>query len=117
VRYRRERSRAAGRVVPSARATAELSDLLDDDDLDAVVLATPVHDAELASRWRARASTASWEAARHERRRRRRAVTAAAEADRILMVGHLLEYTRGRAPEAADRRDELGPLYYLYATA
>jgi predicted dehydrogenase len=102
---------------PGARATAELSDLLDDDDLDAVVLATPVPThAELAIAL-ARAgkhcfvekplatNTADAQAA----------VTAASEAGRILMVGHLLEYhpAVARLKQMIDE-DELGPLYYLY---
>jgi predicted dehydrogenase len=102
---------------PGARATAELSDLLDDDELDAVVLATPVPThAELA--------IAVARAGKHcfvekplatNAADAQAAVAAAAEADRILMVGHLLEYhpAVARLKQMIDE-DELGPLYYLY---
>jgi predicted dehydrogenase len=102
---------------PGARATAELSDLLDDDDLDAVVLATPVPThAELA--------IAVARAGKHcfvekplatNAADAQAAVTAASDAGRILMVGHLLEYhpAVARLKQLIDE-DELGPLYYLY---
>jgi predicted dehydrogenase len=102
---------------PGARATAQLSDLLDDEDLDAVVLATPVPThAELAIAV-ARAGKHCFvekplatNAADAEE-----AVAAAAEAGRILMVGHLLEYhpAVARLKQMIDE-DELGQLYYLY---
>jgi predicted dehydrogenase len=102
---------------PGARVTAELSDLLDDDDLDAVVLATPVPThAELA--------IAVARAGKHcfvekplatNAADAQAAVTAASDAGRILMVGHLLEYhpAVARLKQLIDE-DELGPLYYLY---
>ncbi len=107
----------AGANFPGARTTADLAEVLADPDLDAVVLATPVPThAELAIEV-VRAgkhcfvekplatSAADAEAA----------VTAAAEAGRILMVGHLLEYHPAveRLKELIDA-DELGGLYYIY---
>jgi predicted dehydrogenase len=104
-------------AFPGVRTTADLDDLLNDPELDAVALATPVPThAALAIRI-ARAgkhcfvekplaiTAADAEAA----------VTAAAAANRILMVGHLLEYH-----PAVDRLKELvaggelGSLYYVY---
>ena len=112
-----ERRERLATSFPGARTSGELSELLQDAELDAIVLATPVPThAELAIAV-ARAgkhcfvekplatTVADAEAA----------VAAAAEAQRILMVGHLLEYH-----PAVDRlkqlieQDELGPLYYLY---
>jgi predicted dehydrogenase len=104
-------------AFPGARTTGELTELLEDPQLDAVVLATPVPThAELAIRVaQARkhcfvekplaTNTAEAEAA----------VAAAAEAGKILMVGHLLEYHPAVARlKALIDDDELGSLYYLY---
>jgi len=102
---------------PDARLTADLEDLLGDEQLDAVVLATPVPShAELA--------TAVLQAGKHcfvekplatTAADAQRAVDAAAQGGRILMVGHLLEYhpAVARLKELLDS-GELGPLYYLY---
>jgi predicted dehydrogenase len=102
---------------PGARTTGDLTELLQDPQLDAVVLATPVPThAELA--------IAVARAGKHcfvekplatNAADAQEAVTAAAEADRILMVGHLLEYhpAVARLKQMIDE-DELGPLYYLY---
>jgi predicted dehydrogenase len=102
---------------PGASTTTKLDELLADGELDAVALATPVPThAELAIAV-ARAgkhcfvekplatSAADAEAA----------VEAAADARRILMVGHLLEYHPAvvRLKQLVDG-DELGPLYYVY---
>jgi predicted dehydrogenase len=110
------RERLAG-AFPSARTTAELGDLLADDEHDAVVLATPVPShAELAIAVaragkhcfveKPLATTAADAEA---------VVAAAAEAGTILMVGHLLEYhpAVARLKQLVDA-DELGALYYLY---
>jgi predicted dehydrogenase len=104
-------------LFPGARPTGELTELLEDPELDAVVLATPVAThAELAMRV-ARAGKHCFvekplatNAADAEA-----AVTAAAEAGRILMIGHLLEYhpAVARLKQLIDE-DELGSLYYLY---
>jgi predicted dehydrogenase len=105
------------RSFPSARATGEVEDLLGDEQLDAVVLATPVPThAELAVAVAAAGkhcfvekplatTTADAE----------RAVAAAADAGKILMVGHLLEYhpAVARLKELIDGQ-ELGRLYYIY---
>jgi predicted dehydrogenase len=110
------RERLAG-AFPAARLTAELDDLLSDEQLDAVVLATPVPThAELA--------VAVAVAGKHcfvekplatTTADAERAVEAAEQAGRILMVGHLLEYhpavTRLKQLVASG---ELGELYYLY---
>jgi predicted dehydrogenase len=104
-------------AFPSARATGELDELLADDELDAIALATPVPThAELAIAV-ARAgkhcfvekplatSAADAEAA----------VAEAQRAGRILMVGHLLEYHPAvvRLKALVDG-DELGQLFYVY---
>jgi predicted dehydrogenase len=110
------RSRLAG-SFPSARTTGEPADLLADDELDAVVLATPVPThAELA--------IAVARAGKHcfvekplatNAADAQAAVDAAAEARRVLMVGHLLEYHPAVARlKGLIDADELGALYYLY---
>lgn len=105
------------RTYTSARATAELTELLEDDELDAVALATPVPThAELA--------IAVAQAGKHcfvekplatNVADAEAAVTAAERAGKLLMVGHLLEYhpAVGRLKQLIDE-DELGSLYYLY---
>ena len=110
------RAKAAG-AFPAARATAEIGDLLADERLDAVVLATPVPThAELA--------IAVANAGKHcfvekplatTAADAERAVAAAADAGRTLMVGHLLEYHPAvtRLKELVDS-DELGRLFYIY---
>ncbi len=105
------------RSFPNARPTGRLEDLLEDGELDAVILATPVPThAELAIAV-ARAGKHCFvekplatNAADAER-----AVAAAADAERILMVGHLLEYhpAVARLKELIDG-EELGDLYYIY---
>jgi predicted dehydrogenase len=103
--------------LPAARATDDLEALLRDEELDAVVLATPVPThAELAARV-ARAGKhcfvekplATSVADAQE------AVAAARAAGTVLMVGHLLEYHPAvdRLKELLDA-GELGELYYLY---
>ncbi len=105
------------RAHPSARTAADLQDLLDDPELDAVVLATPVAThSQLAVRV-ARAgkhcfvekplATSAADA--------RLAVEAAELAGKTLMVGHLLEYHPAvhRLKELLDG-GELGDLYYVY---
>jgi predicted dehydrogenase len=110
------RERIAG-AFPGSRTTADLDEVLDDETLDAVVLATPVPThADLA--------TAALRAGKHcfvekplatSAADAERAVDAAAETGRILMVGHLLEYHPAvrRLKELIDA-DELGSLYYMY---
>ncbi|MGB2711359.1 MAG: Gfo/Idh/MocA family oxidoreductase, partial [Conexibacter sp.] len=103
---------------PGARFTGELDDLLDDPELDAIVLATPVPThAALAAR--------VLEAGKHcfvEKPLAQSAQEAAAVAeeaaasDRVLMVGHLLEYHPGVAKlkEMVDS-GELGDVRYVYS--
>ena len=105
------------RAFPAARATAELSELLADEQLDAVVLATPVPThAELA--------IAVAQAGKHcfvekplatNAADAERAVAAAEQAGTILMVGHLLEYhpAVARLKELVES-DQLGDLFYIY---
>jgi predicted dehydrogenase len=103
---------------PGVRSTTALDDLLDDPQLDAIVLATPVPThAELAVR--------VLEAGKHcfvekplaiDVASAERAVAAAAEAERVLMVGHLLEYhpAVAKLKEIADGGD-LGDIHYVYS--
>jgi predicted dehydrogenase len=105
-------------AFPGTRFTGDLDDLLGDDDLDAVVLATPVpshaHLAEAVLRAGKHCfvekplaqSVADAE----------RAVTAARETGRTLMVGHLLEYHPGvdKLKEIA-ASGELGTIHYVYS--
>ncbi|HLB20843.1 MAG TPA: Gfo/Idh/MocA family oxidoreductase [Solirubrobacteraceae bacterium] len=113
---RAARERVAGSFA-GVGTTDELDRLLQDDELDAVVLATPVPThAELATRVAQAGkhcfvekplatTTAEAEAA----------VAAAASAGKLLMVGHLLEYHPAvtRLKQLVDD-GELGTLYYLY---
>jgi predicted dehydrogenase len=105
------------RSLPGARTTAELQDLLEDPQLDAVVLATPVPThAELA--------IAVAQAGKHcfvekplatNAADAERAVAAAEKAGKILMVGHLLEYHPAVAKlKELIGSDELGRLFYIY---
>lgn len=103
---------------PSTRFTAELDDLLDDPELDAVVLATPVPThAALATR--------VLEAGKHcfvekplaqSVADAERAVAAADAAGKVLMVGHLLEYhpAVAKLKQIADD-GELGRIHYIYS--
>jgi predicted dehydrogenase len=106
------------RSYPSARATAQLDDLLGDPELDAVVLATPVPThADLAVR--------VLEAGKHCFVEKplattvtdaERAVDAAERAGRTLMVGHLLEYHPGLCAlkELADSGELGEEIFYIY---
>jgi predicted dehydrogenase len=107
-----------GRAFPSARTTSRLDDLLDDDALDAVVIATPVPThAELATRVLAAGKHCFVEKplARSEQEAEE-VVDAARAAARVLMVGHLLEYHPGveRLAELV-RSGDLGELRYIYS--
>jgi predicted dehydrogenase len=106
-----------GPSFPGARATGELGELLDDPELDALALATPVAThAELAAQ--------VLDASKHclvekplatNSADAERVIAAAARAGKILMVGHLLEYHPAVSQlKALIDRDELGGLYYLY---
>jgi predicted dehydrogenase len=105
------------RTIPGARQSEDMEELLADDDLDAVVLATPVPShAELATR--------ALQAGKHCFVEKplattvvdaERAVAAAEQTGRTLMVGHLLEYHPAvRRLKEMVQADELGEMYYLY---
>jgi len=105
------------RAHPGARTTGELGEVLADEALDAVVLATPVPT-------HADLSVAVLEAGKHcfvekplatSAADAERAVRAAEQSGRVLMVGHLLEYHPAvtRLKEMIDAQ-ELGPLFYIY---
>jgi predicted dehydrogenase len=110
----RERFAAAFR---GTRFTGDLDELLADDALDAVALATPVAThAALAARVLAADKHCFVEKPLAQTvADAERAVDAAAAAGRILMVGHLLEYHPGlrRLKEIADS-GELGDIHYIY---
>jgi predicted dehydrogenase len=102
---------------PAAQLTGELEQLLADEELHAVVLATPVPT-------HAQLAVAVAHAGKHcfvekplatNAADAQRAVDAAAHAGKVLMVGHLLEYhpavTRLKELIAGD---QLGELYYIY---
>jgi predicted dehydrogenase len=102
---------------PDAGAATSLDDLLADQRLDAVVLATPVPT-------HARLATRVVEAGKHcfvekplaqSATEAEEAVDAARASDRVLMVGHLLEYHPGleRLSELA-RGGDLGDVLYIY---
>jgi predicted dehydrogenase len=104
-------------IVPGAQMTDRIEDLLEDETLDAIVLATPVPShAELAVR--------VLEANKHcfvekplaqSVADAERAVAAAERTGHTLMVGHLLEYHPGvrKLKELADA-GELGEIHYIY---
>ena len=104
-------------TYPAARTTGALDDLLADDALDAVVLATPV-------RTHAELTVRVLEAGKHcfvekplaqSVADAERAVAAAGAAGRTLMVGHLLQYHPGVAKlkELVDE-GHLGDVHYIY---
>jgi predicted dehydrogenase len=111
------RAQAAERF-PAARITADLTELLADPALDAIVVATPVPS-------HAKVACRVLEAGKHcfvekplaqSVADAERAVDAARAAERILMVGHLLEYHPGleRLKQVVDS-GELGErIYYIY---
>jgi predicted dehydrogenase len=107
-----------GASIPAARRTGDLADLLADAALDAVVLATPVPThAALAERvLRAGKHCFVEKPLAQDVEDAERVVAAAAEAGRVLMVGHLLEYHPGVAKlkEIADG-GELGDIHYIYS--
>jgi predicted dehydrogenase len=105
-------------AFPGARSTGSLDDLLSDDGLDAVVLATPVAThASLALK--------VLDAGKHcfvekplaqSVEEAEQVVAAARAADRVLMVGHLLEYHPGvEALKQLVDGGELGDARYIYS--
>src|SRR6185295_4915663 len=107
-----------GAAFPTARTTTELDDLLNDEALDAVVIATPVPThADLATRVLGAGKHCFVEKPLARTEEEAEAVVKAAEAaDRVLMVGHLLEYHPGvqRLAEIL-KSGELGELRYIYS--
>jgi predicted dehydrogenase len=107
---------AAG--YPGTRSTTSLDDLLDDADLDAVALATPVPThAPLAERvLRAGKHCFVEKPLAQSADEAERVVEAARDAGRTLMVGHLLEYHPGvEKLKGLIDSGELGDIRYLYS--
>jgi len=106
------------RAFPSARTTASVEDLLGDESLDAVALATPVSThAELARRVLEAGKNCFVEKPLGQSvEEAERVVESAREAGRVLMVGHLLEYHPGveRMSELIEA-GELGDVRYIYS--
>ena len=103
---------------PDAHVSADLAELLDDPALDAVVVATdvPSH-AQIAVRVLESGKHCFVEKPLAQSVAEAERVVAAAEAsERVLMVGHLLEYHPGieKLKEIADS-GELGEIHYLYS--
>ncbi len=110
------RARAATQF-PGVAVTDDLQVLLDDPELDAIALATPVpsHAALAAAVLGAGKHCFVEKPLAQSVADAERAVDAARKADRVLMVGHLLEYHPGvlSLKELADS-GELGEIYYIY---
>jgi predicted dehydrogenase len=103
---------------PTSRFTGDLEDLLADDALDAIVLATPVPThAPLAERVLAAGKHCFVEKPLAQSvADAERVVEAAERAGRILMVGHLLEYHPGVAKlKEIATSGELGDIHYIYS--
>jgi predicted dehydrogenase len=105
-------------AYPGIRATSSLDDLLEDEELDAIALATPVPThAELAERvLRAGKHCFVEKPLAQSVEEAERVAEAARTTDRVLMVGHLLEYHPG-VQLLKDLIDsgELGTVRYLYS--
>jgi predicted dehydrogenase len=107
-----------GAGFPSARTTTSLDDLLADEALDAVVVATPVPThAEIGTRVLAAGKHCFVEKPLGRSEQEAESVVEAARTTgRVLMVGHLLEYHPGveRLSELV-QSGELGDLLYIYS--
>jgi predicted dehydrogenase len=107
-----------GPAFPGARFTADLDDLLGDDGLDAVVLATPVptHGELAETVLRAGKHCFVEKPLAQSVADAESAVATARETGRTLMVGHLLVYHPGvaRLKEIA-ASGELGAIHYIYS--
>ncbi|MFL5844068.1 MAG: Gfo/Idh/MocA family protein [Solirubrobacteraceae bacterium] len=114
---REEELERIGPNHPAARRTTDMAELLADDSLDAVVLATPVP-------FHADHAVSVLEAGKHcfvekplaqSVADAERAVAAADAAGKVLMVDHLLEYHPGveKLKEIVDS-GELGDIHYIY---
>jgi predicted dehydrogenase len=106
-----------GVAYPGVRRTQSLDDLLADETLDAVILATPVPThATLAERvLRAGKHCFVEKPLGQSVAEAERAVAAAGDSGRVLMVGHLLQYHPGvnKLKELVDSGD-LGDIHYIY---
>jgi predicted dehydrogenase len=102
---------------PQTKSTADLDDLLNDDSLDAIVIATPVPShPELALKTLSAGKHCFVEKPLAQSVADAERVCEAAEAaGKVLMVGHLLEYHPGvrKLKEVADSGD-LGAIRYIY---
>ena len=107
-----------GAAFPSASTTTSLDEMLADERLDAVALATPVPShADLAERVLSAGKHCFVEKPLAQTAdEAERVVAAAQEAGRVLMVGHLLEYHPGveMLKELVDS-GELGDVRYVYS--
>jgi predicted dehydrogenase len=104
--------------LPGARTTTSVDDLLEDPDLDAVALATPVPThAALAERvLRAGKHCFVEKPLAQSVDEAERVVQAARDSERVLMVGHLLEYHPGvELLKQLIDSGELGDVRYLYS--
>ncbi len=102
---------------PGVKLAADLRPLLGDPELDAVVLATPVptHASLAIEVLRAGKHCFVEKPLAQSAADAERAVQAAAQAGRVLMVGHLLEYHPGvQALKDLADGGELGEIYYVY---
>jgi predicted dehydrogenase len=105
-------------AFPEARVTAEVGEMLEDPELDAIALATPVPThAELAVRVLAAGKHCFVEKPLAQSvSDAERAAAAAQDAGRVLMVGHLLEYHPGVARlKQLAAAGELGDIHYIYS--
>jgi predicted dehydrogenase len=113
-----EARRGALKSFPGVRVSAELEDLLADEELDAVALATPVPThASLATRVLSAGKHCFVEKPLGQSvAEAQRAVDAAARSGRILMVGHLLEYHPAvrKLKELSDSGQLGERIYYIY---
>jgi predicted dehydrogenase len=103
---------------PSTRVSADLAELLDDPELDAVVVATdvPSHPAIAVRVFEAGKHCFVEKPLAQSVAEAERVLAAAEEAGRVLMVGHLLEYHPGveKLKSIADE-GELGDIHYIYS--
>jgi predicted dehydrogenase len=106
------------RVYRETRFTPELDDLLSDDDLDAIVVTTPVptHAPMVETVIGAGKHCFVEKPLAQNADDAERMVVLAAEADKLLMVGHLLEYHPGVVQlREMIRSGDLGDVRYMYA--